>query len=28
MLNEADHHGYIIAAGIGDKGDQNEYFTN
>jgi calpain-15 len=21
MLNEADHHGYIIAAGIGDKGD-------
>jgi hypothetical protein len=27
MLNEADHNNYIIAAGIGDKGGQNEYYT-
>ena len=28
MLNDADHHNFIIAAGISDKGEQNEYFTN
>jgi len=26
MINEADHNGYIIAAGIGDKGGQNQHY--
>ena len=28
MLNDADHNQYIIAAGIGDKGGQNDFYTN